>query len=320
MNEKIIISVLIFLGLVFLVLSCYLHLHARGKKKEILDKVNMYSDSEDIKEVNWASAEPSVQQFFASLATKLARFTKPRDEENLGHRRKKMIMAGYRRNGDLVLFYGGKVLFAAMFPAIIFTVHIFSGNFAERLTLIGILVLGGLVGYFGPNMWVDMVIAKRQEKIRQGFPDALDLLVVCVEAGMGLDQAIKRISDEMKMSNKIISDEFGLMSLEMRAGRSRQDSMRNLGTRTGVDDVKNLAALLIQTDKFGTSIAHALRVHAGSMRTKRRQKGEELAAKLPVKMLFPLILFIFPSLFVIVIGPGAIRIYRALIQTNFGGG
>jgi tight adherence protein C len=135
---------------------------------------------------------------------------------------------------------------------------------------------------------------------------------------MGLDQAIKRVADEMKLNYRIISEEFGQMNMELRAGRSRQDAMRNLAARTDVEDVTSLVTLLIQTDKFGTSIAQALRVHSDSMRTKRRQLAEERAMKLPVKLLFPLILLIFPALFVAVIGPGAIKIYRAIIQSSGG--
>ena len=177
-----------------------------------------------------------------------------------------------------------------------------------------------LLGFYAPELWVDMAISRRQQKIQDGFPDALDLMVVCVEAGMGLDQAIKRISDEMQTTHKTISHEFAKMNMEMRAGRSRRDAMRNLADRTGVADVNTLVTLLIQTDKFGTSIAQALRTLSSSMRIKRRQRAEELAMKLPVKLLFPLILFIFPSLFVIIIGPGAIQIYRTLIKTNMGTG
>jgi tight adherence protein C len=147
----------------------------------------------------------------------------------------------------------------------------------------------------------------------EGFPDALDLMVVCVEAGMGLDAAINRVGEEMKLRNAVVSEEFRLMGLELRAGKLRRDALRNLGIRTGLDDVKSLMTLLIQTDKFGTSVAQALRVHSDSMRTKRYQKAEEIAAKLPVKLVFPLILFIFPSLFVVIIGPAVIRIFRVLL-------
>jgi len=158
-----------------------------------------------------------------------------------------------------------------------------------------------------------MKIAKREEKILEGFPDALDLMVVCVEAGIGLDAAITRVGEEMKLSNKVLYEEFKLLSLELRAGKQRRDALRNLAMRTDMEDVSSLVTLLIQTDKFGTSIAQALRVHSDSMRTKRYQRAEELATKLPVKMVFPLIVFIFPSIFVTVLGPAIIQIFRILL-------
>ena len=195
-----------------------------------------------------------------------------------------------------------------------FFLLLFLGIPVRKMNLLLLLLVLALAGFYGPDVWVRLAIARRQEQITNGFPDALDMMVVCVEAGMGLDQAIKRVADEMKLNYRIISDEFGLMNLELRAGRSRQDAMRNLAARTDVEDVKSLVTLLIQTDRFGTSIAQALRVHSDSMRTKRRQRAEEKAMKLPVKLLFPLLLFIFPSLFVAVIGPGAIQIYRVLIK------
>jgi tight adherence protein C len=149
----------------------------------------------------------------------------------------------------------------------------------------------------------------------EGFPDALDLLVVCVEAGMGLDAAIKRVGEEMKLSNKILSDELNLLNLEFRAGKPRQSALRNLAIRTGLEEMSNFVTLLIQTDRFGTSVARALRVHSESMRTRRYQKAEETATKLPVKLVFPLILFILPTLFITILGPAAIKIIRVLIPT-----
>ena len=207
-----------------------------------------------------------------------------------------------------------------MLPSAVFIALMFLGIPVRKMALLMLLLTLALAGFYGPDLWVRLAIARRQEKITDGFPDALDMMVVCVEAGMGLDQAIKRVSDEMKLNYRVISEEFGQMNMELRAGRSRQDAMRNLAARTDVEDVKSLVTLLIQTDKFGTSIAQALRVHSDSMRTKRRQRAEERAMKLPVKLLFPLILFIFPSLFVAVIGPGAIKIYRVLIQGALRGG
>jgi len=169
-----------------------------------------------------------------------------------------------------------------------------------------------LIGFYLPNLWLRLKIARRKEKIIKGFPDALDLMVVCVEAGVGLDAAIYRVGEEMKLSNKVLSEEFKLLSLELRAGKQRGEALRNLALRTDLEDVNSLMTLLIQTEKFGTSIAQALRVYSDSMRTKRYQRAEEMAAKLPVKLVFPLVFFIFPSLFIVILGPAAIRIVRIL--------
>ena len=150
--------------------------------------------------------------------------------------------------------------------------------------------------------------------IVNGFPDALDLMVVCVEAGMGLDSAITRVAREIGLSNKVLSDELNIYNLEMRGGKLRRDALKNLALRTDVPEVNNLATLLIQTDKFGTSIGQALKVYSDTMRVQRFQRAEERAAKIPVKLIFPLILFIFPSLFVVILGPAVINIYKVFIK------
>jgi len=160
---------------------------------------------------------------------------------------------------------------------------------------------------------------QRKEWIRAGLPDALDLMVVCVVAGTGLDAAINRVAEEMELSNQPLSQEFKTLGLELRAGKSRQDALRNLAFRTDLEEVSSLVTLLIQTEKFGTSIAQALRVHSEAMRTRRFQKAEEIAAKLPIKLVFPLILFILPSLFVVILGPAAITIFRTLLSGLRGG-
>ncbi len=150
--------------------------------------------------------------------------------------------------------------------------------------------------------------------MQEGLPEALDLLVVCVESGNGLDAAINRVGEEMKLSNPVVSEEFKLLSLETRAGKPRADALRSLSERTDLDEVSSLVTLVIQTERFGTSIGQALRVHADSMRTKRYQKAEEIAQKMPVKLIFPLFLFIFPAILIVVLGPAVISIFRTLIQ------
>jgi tight adherence protein C len=158
------------------------------------------------------------------------------------------------------------------------------------------------------------MIARRKGMLSRGFADVLDLLVICVEAGMGLDAAINRVGKEMKWSNKAWSDELNKYNLELRAGKLRRDALRNLAMRTDIEDVNSFATTLIQTDKFGTSLAQALRVCSDTFRIKRQQRAEEIAARLPVKLVFPAILFIFPSLFVAIAGPAAIRVYQVLLH------
>ena len=169
-------------------------------------------------------------------------------------------------------------------------------------------------GFYLPEIWLRRRIANRRERIFLGLPDLLDLLVICVEAGMGLDAAFSRVAEEMRLSNRVLSDEFRLLNLELRAGKLRRDAMRDLALRVGLEDMRSLVTVLIQTERFGTSIADALRVFSDSLRTKRFQRAEEIAAKLPVKLMLPLILFIFPALFVAILGPAAINIARILLK------
>jgi len=163
-----------------------------------------------------------------------------------------------------------------------------------------------------------MAVSQRKIKLLNGFPDALDLMVVCVEAGLGLDQAIARVGEEVSIGHRALGEEFLLVSLELRAGFSREQALRNLSERADLEEIRSLIALLIQTDRFGTSVGQALRVHSDSMRINRRLRAEELAAKLPVKLMLPLILFIFPSLMVVIIGPGAIRLIRNFLPALTG--
>jgi tight adherence protein C len=168
------------------------------------------------------------------------------------------------------------------------------------------------VGWIAPSFFVGRRARSRQREIQRALPDALDLLVVCVEAGLGLNQAMMRVSQEIRHVSPLIGDELGLVNLEIRAGVPRQDALRNLGVRTGVAELRSLGAMLIQTDRFGTSIAQAMRVHSDTLRTKRRQRAEEAAAKTTVKLVFPLVLFIFPAMFVVLLGPALIQITRVL--------
>jgi tight adherence protein C len=170
------------------------------------------------------------------------------------------------------------------------------------------------LGFYLPDIWLRQKTDKRRDKLLKALPDALDLMVVCVEAGMGLDEAINRVAKESKIQSRELSEEFTFLGLELRAGKQRPNALQNLAERTDLEEVKNLVTLLIQADKFGTNIADTLRVYSDTFRTERFQRAEEMAAKMPVKLIFPLILFIFPALFIVIIGPAIISIYRNFIM------
>ena len=245
--------------------------------------------------------------------------TKPKDEAEFSHVRKTLTKAGYRHNEAPIILYGVKLCGAILLPIFFAFVRIFVLTTLPSVQTRGLFVLSALVGCYLPDPLVQLKIKRRKQKILNGFPDALDLMVVCVEAGLGLDAAIVRVGEELRLNNNVLSEEFQLLNLGLRAGQSRQNALRNLANRTDLEDVNNLVTLLIQTDRFGTGIAQTLRVYSDSMRTKRHQRAEELAAKLPVKLLFPLIFFIFPSLFVVILGPAVIKIFRVLLPTLSGG-
>ena len=232
--------------------------------------------------------------------------------------RDRFLKAGYRTEDISVVFSGIQIVLAILFFGIfsVMKLWVFKNLPSFHFILFSLVMV--VLGFYLPNLWLKWRIAKRKEKILEGFPDALDLMVVCLEVGTGLDAAISRVGEEMKLSNKVLSEEFKLLSLELRAGKHRRDALKNLALRTDLEDVSGLVTLLIQTDKFGTSVAQSLRVHSDSMRIKRYQRAEEVATKMPVKLLFPLILFIFPSLFVILLGPAVIQIFRTLLPRMAG--
>lgn len=253
-----------------------------------------------------------------ALAAALERATSPLEktvsgnEEEMGKLREKLVNAGYRRESAPVIFKGIQLILAGlcMFIGGVFGI-VFDG-FSQALLM---KVAGGFVIGFGlPSLFLSMQANKRKEKIFLGLPDSLDLMVVCVEAGLGIDQALRKVAEEMLKSHKEIGEEFGIANQQLQFGRTRAEVLQALGFRSGVDDLKQLASILIQADKFGSSVAQALRVQSDSMRTKRRQIAEEKAAKTAVKMIFPLVIFIFPGIFVVLVGPAAISMYRNILS------
>lgn len=224
--------------------------------------------------------------------------------------RRYLIATGRRSDSALPIYYGIRVI---VFVAFVVIAYFARGYVTLNPTLqIVILAAAGLVGFFVPGMVLDWLVSRRQEKLKLSLPDALDLMVVCVEAGLGLDQAILNISRELKITHKELSEEFGLISLEMGAGKSRQEALRNLADRTGEAETRKLVAILIQTDRFGTSMAESLRTHSDFMRIRRRQEAEERANKVGVKLVFPIFFCILPAMLLVVAGPGLLQILKEL--------
>lgn len=186
-------------------------------------------------------------------------------------------------------------------------------------SVVFVMLVCAALGYMMPNFFLARRITNRQRDIFESFPDAIDLTTVCVEAGLGLDAALARVGAEMRLKSPILGEELHLVNLELRAGSSRERALRNLALRTGIDEIDSLVAILIQADRFGTSVADSLRVHSDNLRTKRRLRAEEAAAKVPQKLLFPVIFCIFPSLLLVLLGPAFIGIYRVLLPTMAGG-
>jgi tight adherence protein C len=235
-------------------------------------------------------------------------FTAPSQE--WGPIRAKLIHAGYREAVHLPLYMGVRVMAAAgLFVAVSALVMLGGGGPTLALFM---SFWGAMVGWVVPSFFLSIKVSRRQRAIQKALPDALDLLVICVEAGLGLNQALIRVAAEMRHVDELLTDEIVQANLELRAGTPRDQALIAMADRTGVADVRSLVTMLIQTERFGTSIARSLRVHADTMRTKRRQRAEEAAAKTTIKLVFPLAICIFPALFVVILGPALITIFNTL--------
>ncbi|HUI42846.1 MAG TPA: type II secretion system F family protein [Terriglobia bacterium] len=228
----------------------------------------------------------------------------PASPQQLSHTQRVMTRAGFRSPEAVTAMRGVKIFLPIGLLGLVY----FTGFYRQN----PLMILGGalLLGWAAPELWLTRKVRKRQHTIRLSMPDALDLLVICVEAGLGLDQALLRVGQELRIAHPELCEELDLVTAEIRVGKSRIEALRGLATRTGVDDIKGLVAMLIQTDRFGTSVAQSLRVHSDDLRTKRRQRAEEQAAKTTVKMVPPLVFFIFPALFVVILGPAVISVAR----------
>lgn len=248
----------------------------------------------------------------------LAKPLTPKTDAEMGKLRQTLVEAGFRTESAPMTFLAIRVVFSLVFLFL-------GGGFS--LFLYGLTSTAGIrtfvvgaIGFYIPILALAYLQKRRKQQVFLGLPDALDLMVVCVEAGLGLDQAMRKVAQEMMKSHRVIADEFSLCNLQLQMGRVRNQVLTDLGLRTGVDDLRALAAILIQADKFGSSIANALRVQSDSMRVRRTQIAEEKAAKTAVKLIFPLVLFIFPGIFVVLVGPAGIQMAREMLPAMGGGG
>ena len=253
-----------------------------------------------------------------ALAAVLEKATQPLaetvsgDEKSMGQLREKLVNAGFRRESAPVVFKGIQLILTGFGLLIGGVFGMLADGLSQGLALKA--AAGIVIGFIIPKLILEHLVKRRKEKIFLGMPDALDLMVVCVEAGLGMDQALRKVADEMLKSHLEIGEEFSIANQQLQFGKSRTEVLQALGFRSGVYDLKQLTAILIQADRFGSSIAAALRVQSDSMRVKRRQIAEEKAAKTAVKMIFPLVLFIFPGIFVVLVGPAGISMYRNLLS------
>ncbi|HET9218599.1 MAG TPA: type II secretion system F family protein, partial [Terriglobia bacterium] len=293
------VGLLMFLGVL-------LALFGIAKRKLNLDR-RLNQPVHEEEESKIAEVTRKVERALVSMGEKL-----PRSPAEMSRQERRLVQAGFRRKDAVLLLNGSHI---AVILLLLLALGSVGYLYRQPVFSIAIsLFLGAAI----PDLWLRRAIQRRQENIQFGLPDAMDLSVIAVEAGLGLDQALMRVGDEINTAHPDLADELRLRNLEINMGRSRSEALRNLAERTGVEDLKALVAILIQTDKFGTSVGQALRTFSESLRVKRRQRAEEQAAKLAIKMVVPMVLFIFPGVFIVILGPAFIAIIRDLLPTLSG--
>ena len=317
MDQILLISIFVFLVVIVISWGIYVYLRSKQEVNDWSTRAKGQSLSQQALQAE--GEKKTVKDDFVKILERLGELGQPKDPQAKSPLRASLITAGYRSSKAPVVFLGSRIFVGIVFGIgfLLFGADAVEGK--DPLAFPAFLVGAMFLGYYLPTVWLNKAVSSRQQRLTNGFPDALDLMVVCVEAGLGLDQALSRVALEVKKGHPDLGEEFGLLNLELRAGLSREQGLRNLVSRIALDDIRSLVALLIQTDRFGTSIGTALRVYSDSMRLKRRMIAETKAAQLPVKLMIPLILFIFPALMVVIIGPGAISLMRNLLPAMGGG-
>ncbi len=280
-----------------------------GRRDEVIERLERTTHGMDLPgfEAKGPERERTLERI-ASILRPFARLAKPTGGEELSRIQQKLVQAGYRNENAVEVFLGIKLLLTPIAIIVLWQINIHLEQPYDFPMSFALAMIACATAFFLPNLWVGSKVQERQQGIEQPLPDAIDLLVTCVEAGLSLDAAMARVAQEMELVAPILAQELKQTMMEIQAGVKRSDAFHRLSTRTGVADLKALSAMIIQTEMFGTSVSRALRVHSEGMRTKRMQRAEEKAAMVSVKMTVPLILFILPSLMVVVMGPAALMI------------
>ena len=261
------------------------------------------------------STDSEMMSTLVRVVDPISKLSLPSDGWEKSPLQRKFINAGWRNPDAPKIYFALKTILTFGIPLVLYLIFATLIDLEKRILLLLILLVGSAIGYYLPNMLLNNAVKKRQREIFETFPDSLDLLTICMEAGLSFDQALGKVANEISIKSKTLSEELGLVMMEMRSGFSRERALRNLAMRTGVEDVDSLATMVIQSERFGTSIGDSLRVQSDNLRTKRRLKAEEAAAKIALKLLFPLIFFLFPMLFIVIMGPAVLQIYKTF-QVN----
>jgi tight adherence protein C len=309
-----IIPLLVFGGVVMFLWG-FMNLLAE-RNNRTMERLMRHSRPASLAEIEDPKATKKAKRFQAvtDMAKAISQPLMPQTELEQSALRVKLANAGFRSESAAAVYSGLRVASVSLFTLVGLAVFL-----PKEDTLVGKakwIALIAIIGFYLPSIILWWLRKNRQQEIFLTLPDALDLMVVCVESGLGLDAAMRKVCDEMKGHAKVLCEEIGLANLQLQMGRPKREVLHDLGVRTGVDDVKSLAAILIQADRFGSSVAQALRVQSDSMRTRRRQLAEEKAAKTAVQMIFPLVMFIFPGIFVVLVGPAALAIANQMLKNQ----
>ncbi len=317
MDKILILSIIIFaivlLSTALILLYFYFKVQSRIKSRTLKERFVHKPASVDRADSEQKNNQPArVKQFITMIVSMFGEYAQPKSAEDHSRIRQRLINVGYRGINAVKVFIGIKFVCALALLAILYFYSLFFPIVESSISLMLFYIILALVGYLLPTLWLKIKIADRQQKMLDSFPNVLDMLVVCVESGIGLDAAIERVAIEMEFENKALSEEFKQYNKETRIGKTRRQALRDLAVRTGLEEVRAMTTLLVQTEKFGTSIAKSLRTHSEYMRAQRLQRAEERAAKLSVKLVIPLIFCIFPSVFIVILGPIAINAIRII--------